>query len=326
MAHPSRVDFLKFVLKDAFDKDNLELLSESCRVTTVRQYESIWKTFCKWARVKDILNININSVISFLKFLFKEKSFETATILTYKAGLREPLETAFDLDFDNKYLKQAARALALKNPAKSIPTISWSISNSLKAIHLGLSFGKNDIVIQTLRTSFLLSLAMGSRISELHALRRDNIKFFNGFMVLHPHPLFLKKNENPLHRSQPIRIQGLPEGNLLCPIFNVKRLICLTKTSKSTALFVNDTSLQPISKKKLAEALCLFIKLTNPSSFPKSHDVRKVASSLSFMACTSLEEVCDYTGWRSGRVFFNHYFKHIKDLISNVVVLGQPIN
>ena len=78
----------------------------------------------------------------------------------------------------------------------------------------------------TLKTVFLLALASGRRVSELHSLlrRRGFIVFGEHYswVRLHPNPQFLAKNETASFRHGPLMINAFRnaagEHHPLCPV------------------------------------------------------------------------------------------------------------
>ena len=69
----------------------------------------------------------------------------------------------------------------------------------------------------TLKTTFLLALATGKRVSELHALSRQQdyiVKRTDGALILHCNPLFLAKTRLPDTRPKPIVLLPLKPGEV----------------------------------------------------------------------------------------------------------------
>ena len=179
----------------------------------------------------------------------------------------------------------------------------------------------------TAKIMFLLSLAIGSRVSELCALRRGNfVKFLpGGDLKLIPDPSVLAKNENPMIRRQPLRISGIPGAdNILCPVNNLRRYLAKSANCETTSLFVHPTgkSWTPAGTRRV---LCSLIKEANPESCPKSHDIRKMASSLAFFSSMTFQNMQAFTGWSSSKVFLRHYLKPIENLQRTSVVLGRNV-
>ena len=96
----------------------------------------------------------------------------------------------------------------------------------------------------------------------------------------------------------------------------------ITEESKSLKLFVIPGDLSDLSLHKLRLHLCKFIRMANPASFPRPHDLRKLATSYAFMRSMSCDEICSLVGWSSLRGFRRHYLHQISELSSPVVMLG----
>ena len=177
-----------------------------------------------------------------------------------------------------------------------------------------------------------MDLATGARVSELGALLRDDesVLFSGDGVTLYPNPNFLAKNENPLFRRDPIFISrlwaedGVPHP--LCPVQALSFYLTETASTKSFKVFVSHSDLTDLSLPKIRLMLCQFIRLADPGSIPKSHDLRKVASSFAFLRSMSLSDICGVTGWASGRVFRKHYLHSIRQISSSFVALGTKVS
>ena len=82
---------------------------------------------------------------------------------------------------------------------------------------------------------------------------------------------------------------------------------------------------KPMSKASCAYTLCSVIKESQPGVFPRSHDVRKMATSLAFFGNMSLGEICQKVGWASPTVFRKHYLRQIQGVVKNCIVLGRSL-
>ena len=79
---------------------------------------------------------------------------------------------------------------------------------------------------------------------------------------------------------------------------------------------------KPLYKSALNTSICRLIKAANPDSAPKSHDMRKYASTLAFFAGSTMDQVVVYTGWKPVQVFINHYQVDIEALKHAVIATG----
>ena len=176
---------------------------------------------------------------------------------------------------------------------------------------------------------FLLALATGSRVSELHALRREPefLAFGNNDLTLFSRVSFLAKNEDPMHRRDPIVIPRLwdEDGSphALCPVHAVHVYMNLTSSSTTGPLFLSSSTAKPLTKYHCSLLLCSIIKDSQPGVFPRTHDIRKMATSLAFFSNMGLKVLCKRVGWASPQVFLKHYLTQIQAVKHSCVVMGS---
>ena len=111
----------------------------------------------------------------------------------------------------------------------------------------------------------------------------------------------------------------------LCPVRSLETYLKLSKDAESVKLFVHPENLKDLPLSKLRYYMCKFIRLANPNVFPKTHDLRKLATSYAFFKSMNTDEICDVVGWSSIRVFKKHYLKQIEALSSSIVCLGKEV-
>ena len=237
---------------------------------------------------------------------------------SYKSALARPLSAAF------------VKALYNIQPNRPMVPVRWSLDRVLSFVISDRFHVAPSLSDLSMATVFLLALALGARSSELAALLRldDNIVFSGDGVTLYPNPNILAKNERPSNRRDPIFISALlnEDGShsRLCPVAMLRRYLEATSSTRSEQLFVDPGRLVGLSVHKIRLSMCRLVKLADPGSFPRSHDLRKMASSLAFFRTMSMEEICAVTGWSSIRVFRRHYLQRLSEVAPSVVVLGRP--
>ena len=77
----------------------------------------------------------------------------------------------------------------------------------------------------------------------------------------------------------------------LCHVATLQKYLEYTSNIKSFKIFVDPVSIKDLSLHKLRLYLCKFIRKANPSSFPKSHDLRKLATYFGFFHDMSSEQL-----------------------------------
>ena len=281
---PSRMGFLTFIYERQYSTKNVEYLIASRRKSSLRQFESTWQSWISFVKSQNPSRIDEEILLSYFVHLFEERKLAASTILSYKSSLREPILKGFGIDLNSDTFATLTKSFGLARPAKSNPIVSWSLENVLD--HLSNSPNESlepKMLLQ--KTIFLLTLAMGARVSEIAALRRGD-KFLKisecGNLFLTPGPDFLAKNENPFRRRDPISIAPLSSRSEMCPVFTLRYYLDKTKDITDGPLFRHSISNKPLTIMGIKILLTSLIKKCNPDSIPKSHDIRKMATSLAF--------------------------------------------
>ena len=254
-----------------------------------------------------------------------------ATVSAYRSALAKPLKLVFNIDVSQSPFVDFVKALFNIRPSLPCRRISWSLD---KVLNLALSSrfqvapSIEDLFLVTL---FLTSLATGNRISEIGALLRDEefLQFTDSDVTFFPNPSFLAKNECPQTRRDPIVISRLRNEDgtphPLCPVNTLQVYLTRTARTRSFKVFVHPVTLQDVSIQKLRLSLCKFIRMGDPGSFPKSHDLRKYASSFAFLSTMTSDRLCSLVGWKSIKVFKRHYLRKIQQVSAPFIAIGSRI-
>ena len=326
---PSRLDFLKFALSKEDMPDVLaSRLTSSVRPPTLRQYESYWKKWLAFIRLRQPAKVSEVLVLEFLEHLFSVHRIAPTSILGYRCALKEPLRL-FGIDFSHPWFAQLSKSQALERPAVRMPAVSWSLNRVL--VHLRTIQDDSPIRLFLAKTLFLVTLTTGARVNEVAAFLRDaNSLRINadGVLILTHPPDFLAKNEDPLRRRRPAVIAPLPSEPTLCPVESVRKYLDRTRGC-SGALFRNATSGAPITLFQTRSALVDLIFASQPERFsdamPRAHQIRAYASSLAFYHSMSFADISTFTGWEGPRVFFRHYLRDVEATQARCVVMGRVV-
>ena len=202
-----------------------------------------------------------------------------------------------------KYIK-------LKNPQETPTRPTWSLNKVLSHLDtLDVSIEFNLLR----KTAFLLLLATGWRISELHACVRDqeHCRFTSTqSLVLRPHKSFIAKNGHR-NRLKPKEISTLKdkEGNTsnICPVTSLKKYLDLNRDC-NTSLFIHTKFDKELTVNGLRSAICSVIRDAEPEAKAKAHDIRKMSASLSLLRDMNIGDLTEEFNWSSSAVFYKHYF------------------
>ena len=228
--------------------------------------------------------------------MFSQRQFSPKT---YKAALREPLRLAFNVDLQDDVFLKVIRSFSLQRPAPASGRLSWSLSNIL--IPLAELDPYSCSLPELLdKTIFFIALASASRVSEISTLRRGPDFIYvtpSGHLSLQPDPDFLAKTEDPLQRRKPWRISPLPGNDpSLCPVATTQAYLDRTANITFGSLFRHHSSGKSLSVAAVRCRLTSLIKKSNLGPIPKTHDLRKMASSVAFFEGMSFPDISKMTG------------------------------
>ena len=327
---PTRLDILGEFYKISFSSQLAPYLCANIRPSSARQYQAIWRKFTDFLKGRPSPQINIKTVMEFFVSAFETGRCQPSTIQCYKSALKTVLSPIFGLDLDSEHFTLLLRSFRLKRPTSPQKPISWDLDAVLRFTSaLPLPLSPIDLAS---KTAFLLALALGGRISELHALtRRDITGAESDKITIFPDPLFLAKNEDPGKRFKPLQVSKLLDSKghplSLCPVDSVLQYLEVAPLSpEEPALFIDPTSRRPLSKYKLSLLLTRYVLRADPSSSPRTHDMRKLASSYALMSGMSTAEILRKGRWSSLGVFLKHYARRVPPATSVFIALGDPVS
>ena len=330
----SRLDFLLHLYSQKYGEEGATFLIKELRDSTGHQYEVGWLAFKRFISLKNVNEITVKTVLSFFIFLFNANKLLPRTIIQYKCSLALPLKLGFNLELGSPPFSTLMKAFLNIRPVESRPEPNWSLDKVLfllKSRRFNFNVSLSDL---TMKTIFLLGLATGARVSELHSLRKGKgfIAFKSvgrkKFLFLAPNPSFLAKNELPTNRRKPIRIEALlnPDGsfNPLCPVYAVKQYLAATTLFKSANLFYNPRTKTPCSRARISQLIRRLVKISQPGVYSRAHDLRAYSCAHAFYGLMTVSRIQSFGGWRSHRTFIQHYLPvHYKSL-TRCVALGAP--
>ena len=322
------------VIKQAYGKEfpgcpeAVTLMATPIRKSSEAEYEKKWSRFMTFVEGKNIPfeEITVATVISFLTQLFHERHLSPNTVAHYKSALAVPLQLHFNIDLSTTAFRNLLRAMYLQRPNQPVSTPAWSLDKVLTFME-GLT---NPITLEMLlkKTAFLLMLATGWRISELHACVRDQAYcYFTGDGILHirPHPSFLAKNECSQRRwdFKEIKSLRLGDGSVskLCPVATTQEYLRRTHKVRRGSLFLTpNNNSKTLTVHKLTSHICQIIRLADPVAKIKVHEVRKYASSLSFINSMIVGDLTSAMNWKSPAAFFKFYFSQVEPTSTPVII------
>ena len=329
----SRVETIKESFRRKFPKcDAIDLMLEDLSENTLRDYEHKWKSFLKYLEEENIPQeeVIVDYVLNFLKKLFIKYNLKPGTILKYKTALTNPLMAKFKINIKIPEATILMNAMKKARPDKPSKEPHWNLNKVLKYIDEELP-DSPSIEYLLRKTAFLLLLATGMRVSELHAcLRTKDCCVFteDNFLKIGHHHLFLAKNEKPDKRwsLRVVKPLYLQDGSIskLCPVSSLRTYLNRTSDFKKGRIFRSTGRIsKELTKNQLSTEICKLIVRADPGTKAKVHDIRSYASSCA-LASTMITptELAQSIGWSSPATFYRFYRTAIEPLSREVSLPG----
>ena len=324
----SRLDVIKAAYGDMFSgaEEAVDLMASPLAKSSCRDYQHKWVYFQEFLENNKINQekVTIVHALKFFTYLFYEKKLQTGTVAKYKSAISKPLRLKFNIELNVPAVTDLFRAMKRKRPCAPPTSPDWSLNKVL----IFLDDLEEPLSARMLlrKTAFLLLLATGWRISELHACVTDDFSCSftrESILKLRPHDNFLAKNECPLRRwshkvIRPLFYKDGQRSNL-CPVKSLQEYLKLFKSKG--ALFRSVSGKQsPLSIFQLKSHVCSLILQADPNTRALVHDVRKYATSCALMETMQVGNLARELNWSSPAVFYRYYLTATPPLERPVVL------
>ena len=329
----SRLEVIKEAYGDMFSgaEDAIDLMASPLAKSSCRDYQQKWVYFQEFLRDKGVHQEEVTVVhaLKFFTYLFYEKNLQTGTVAKYKSAISKPLRLKFNIELNVPAVTDLFRAMKRKRPCAPPTSPDWSLNKVLTFLD-ELEEPPSELMLLR-KTAFLLLLATGWRISELHAcVSHDFSCSFTreSILKLRPHENFLAKNECPSKRwpHKVIRPLFLEDGqrSKLCPVKSLQEYLKLFKSKGALFRSVSGRQL-PLSIFQLTAHVCSVIHQADPNTKALVHDVRKYATSCALMETMQVGDLTRELNWSSPAVFYRYYLMATPPLERPVVLpLQEP--
>ena len=311
------------------------------RQSTCLNYQARWGTYRKWCRDfgHRSSSLSIAKIADFLTSLFKRKGAALSTIKGYRAMLSAVFKFPLPEISTSPILKDLIRSFEISARRPLFPPPPWDLDKVLQFLP-GPPFeppARASFLDKTKKALFLLAMATAKRVSELQALS-FSVSFQGEDLVLYYDPFFHAKTEsaaNPLPRSVIVPSLSdfagdLPE-RVQCP---VRAIRFLRKAARSASYIPSRLFVSPRNPERAMSknAMSFYLRqliidsgAVSTSRPPRAHDIRGIATSLSYYSNLSLSNLMQVATWKSNRVFASRYLKEVSATQDNIRQFGPLV-
>ena len=311
----------------------IELVGLAHRPGTQSVYSSHWERWLKWCEDQSVPSLQPSKIdlANFLGSLASEGK-ATATLRVYRAAICTTLRQLGGPSFqEDPLIRDTLKGSAILEARSPRRVPAWDLNLVLTFLK-GAQFeplNSLDLKFLTLKTTFLLALATGRRVSgvnHLSGLFKDVGLNSEGSFVLKFLPEFLAKNQAPGSPSPSLTIPQLsstsdpPIDITLCPVRALKRYRQVTRPMRGTRrkllLSFNKSYHKDISVATISRWIREVIKSAYAAenrvpSNPRAHEVRAWATSLAFSHSYSIIDVLQAAYWSSTSPFIRCYLRDV---------------
>ena len=308
----------------------IALMAAPLRKNSIGDYQRKWERFLKFLKDNNTSpeEVSTSDVLNFLESLFNKNKLKASTVNHYKTALSKPLLEAYNINIKIPEVKDLIKAMQITRPNTPTEEPQWNLNKVLTYINdMPEPLSDRDLLR---KAAFLLLLATGWRISELHACVRSEeyCQFTRKSLRLRCHPNFMAKNESLSKRwkARDIKPLVLRDGGVsrLCPVSTLSSYLKRSKGKRAGPLFQPVCKeAKPLTVHKLSTEICNLILEADPVAKAKVHDVRKYASSYALAeTMVTPEELTKTIGWNSPATFFKCYMTSTEPLSRRVSLPG----
>lgn len=309
----------------------MELLKNSWRTSTIKTYKPVWLRWTKWALDNSICKNNPSGsdLARFLADLHQKEGLAYNTILCHKSvvsTLCNPEST--NCLSSHPMVKRILKSISLSSPkVQKAPT--WDTDHLISFISR-LDPESNNLYEISRCTAALLLLCSGRRVHDLTLLTVDpnNCKISEDHIILWP--IFGSKTDTATYRQSGWKLRSNKEHTTLDPVHWIKKLISAGRSRRIQA-DCNNLFITTCGKPKAASR-CVIAgwvkKLLKESGIEASAgSFRAAVASKSWLDNCELDEILARGNWRSAKTFRRFYCKDIVNTRSNVSVtnLFKPV-
>ena len=326
----SYLDFLRRSWNLKFDEEVANALCSALRESSYRQYSSVWKKFQCFVISRWPCKIDENLILKFFLFQFKNFNLSSRTIACYRSALSEPMKVGFGIELQKAVFSRLLRSFFLSRPPRQFSEPAWNLDLVLDLLCTPPFKTNISMVNLTLKTIFLVALALGCRASELHSLLRSPryIVFSRNFksVKIIPNPSFLCKNESLNFRRQPMILQAMMQRDgshhTLCPVAALRKYLNVTKRFNGRGLFFNPVTRVPCNAARINYYVKFLVRKSQPNVYASFHDLRHFAAWRAFWSGMSYSGMRARGFWKSNSSLQKSYLAGSTPSSTPCVALG----
>lgn len=316
-----------------WNKDQLSLLKNSWRKSTLTTYQVAWKRWILWSKNKKIdpHNPTGSELAQFLSDLHLLDNLSYNTIVLHKSVVSTLCNADNSSNLSSHVLvKHVLKSIALSKPKPLKPPI-WNV-DELATFLSNYTIESNNVFQISRHTAMLLLLCSGRRIHDLTLLTIDSNHCKRSVDNIIFWPQFGSKTDSSNYRQTGWKILSNSNNLKLDPVYWVDKTISMLNERRNSAktfnLFVTlKGNSKPASRTVISGWIKTLFKEAGIKASPGS--VRSAVASKSWLENHPLDDILARGNWRSANTFQQFYRREVlrSNINSNTVTqLFSPVD
>jgi len=352
------------LIREGFSEGAAQRITEPLAPSSKPAYESRWKVFVKWCSGKGLTpgKVSIPQLTEFFmdrfaicKNMNTIRGYRSSVMGSLVAEGRKDLEDTKVLTPLFKSFRREAVPTGNPMPKWDLSCVLWSLAKwpfTATGEHQGEAV---ELKFLSWKLAFLLLLASGARRSEVHAIDWSAIEHTEDWdkVFLHPVPKFTQKTQFSSSVTLKPKVIVIPalgphlgpgeqEESALCPVNTLRDYLDATSAlrdpgEKVKKLFVSFDGDRHHHKSIHANTISSWvrslIRMCHAEADEhialhtqiRTHDLRGLATSLSFHGNASMEDILRAGSWATPTTFLKHYLKPMIVFKDNKYRLGPLV-
>ena len=321
-------------IKRGFSERAASIMAATRRASTTGTYDARLKRYYGWCRERNVnpSTASVTDIADFLGELFDKYKMSPSTISGYRAAISVIHKGWNGVPVgQNRDLRDLIVGMSQLRPVKKSLVPNWSLPLVLNGLikEPFEPMKSADIKFVTLKTAFLLAVASGRRVSEIHALSTDprHLRWERSGVRMVTNPQFMAKNESLKNPGKHIflarfdKFTSIHEEKLMCPCRALKvyldRTAPLRESESPLFLTYKKGAVKRASKETIARWIVETVKLVygkanqEDLNLAKAHDTRSLAASWALFQGVPLQEIMHAAFWSAETTFTSFYLRDV---------------
>ena len=132
-------------VKETIPDEAVDCIVQRLRTTSIRQYDSVWRTFLEFVHKQQPEKINVRTLRRFVMSQFLVCKRAPGTIKAYESALDEPYRVRFGISLTDRLFADLIQSFKRQRPTRRTPRISWLRNKVFELLIIGVQRSRSGV-------------------------------------------------------------------------------------------------------------------------------------------------------------------------------------